>query len=313
MSVIIDTISHIKIGTPATFRNLTLFPLTDGKGTAADYLTLDEALARKSAHVTEVSEGGSVPELKFVNESGQPVFLLDGEELVGAKQNRVLNLSILVPAGKTLIIPVSCVERGRWHHRSREFSSAARAHYAEGRARKMSQVSYSMKSHGQRHSDQGAVWRDLDDKFGRLAASSPTSAMSDIYEQYTAKLEDYVRTFAPADGQVGIMFAIDGRIVGFDLFDCAETLRKLFPKLIRSYALDALDSSLAKETETKAPSADDAAEFLNFVTRAKLETFPAIGDGEDLRLSARELTGAALAKKERVVHLSAFRIGDRNQ
>jgi hypothetical protein len=313
MSVIIDTISHIKIGTPATFRNLTLFPLTDGKGTAADYLTLDEALARKSAHVTEVSEGGSVPELKFVNESGQPVFLLDGEELVGAKQNRVLNLSILVPAGKTLIIPVSCVERGRWHHRSREFSSAARAHYAEGRARKMSQVSYSMKSHGQRHSDQGAVWRDLDDKFGRLAASSPTSAMSDIYEQYTAKLEDYVRTFAPADGQVGIMFAIDGRIVGFDLFDCADTLRKLFPKLIRSYALDALDASLGKETETKAPSADDAAEFLNVVARAKLETFPAIGEGEDLRLSARELTGAALAKKERVVHLSAFRIGDRNQ
>jgi hypothetical protein len=313
MSVIIDTISHIKIGTPATFRNLTLFPLTDGKGMAADYLTLDEALAKKSAHVTEVSEGGSVPELKFINEAGQPVFLLDGEELVGAKQNRVLNLSILVPAGKTLIIPVTCVERGRWHHRSREFSSAARAHYAEGRARKMSQVSFSMKSRGQRHSDQGAVWSELDDKFGRLAASSPTSAMSDIYEQYTAKLEDYVSSFAPSEDQVGTLFAIDGRIVGFDLFDCADTLRKLFPKLIRSYALDALDASLAKETETKAPSADDAAEFLNVVARAKLETFPAIGEGEDLRLSARDLTGAALAKKERVVHLSAFRLGDRNQ
>lgn len=308
MDVIINTISRVKIGTPATFHNLTLFPLTDDKRMAADYLTLDEVLAKKSAHVTEVSEGGSVPELKFVNESGQPVFLLDGEELVGAKQNRVLNLSILVPAGKTLIIPVSCVERGRWHHRSREFSSAARAHYAEGRARKMSQVSFSMKSWGKRHSDQGAVWSDLDNKFSRLAASSPTSAMSDIYEQYTAKLEDYVSSFAPAEGQVGMMLAIDGRIVGFDLFDCADTLRKLFPKLIRSYALDALDASLGKETEAKAPSAEDAAEFLNGVTRAKLETFPAIGEGEDLRLSARELTGAALAKQDRVVHLSAFRL-----
>jgi hypothetical protein len=308
MNVIIDTIEHVKIGTPATFHNLTVFPLTDGKGIASDYLTLDEALAKKSAHVTEVSEGGSVPELKFVNEAGQPVFLLDGEELIGAKQNRVLNLSILVPAGKTLIIPVSCVERGRWHHRSREFSSAARAHYAEGRARKMSQVSFSMRSQGERHSDQGAVWRDLDAKFDRFAASSPTSAMSDIYEQHTAKLEDYVRSFAPAEGQVGVMFAIDGRIVGFDLFDCAETLRKLFPKLIRSYALDALDASLAKETKAKAPSAEDAAAFLDVVTRAKLETFPAVGEGEDLRLSAPDLTGAALAKKERVVHLSAFRL-----
>ncbi len=309
MSVIIDTISHIRIGTPATFRNLTLFPLTDGKGMPADYLTLDEALAKKSARVTEVSEGGSVPELKFVNEAGQPVFLLDGEELVGAKQNRVLNLSILVPAGKTLVIPVSCVEQGRWHHRSREFSSTARAYYAEGRARKMSQVTYSMKSRGERRSDQGAVWSDLDDKFGRLAASSPTSAMSDIYEQYTAKLEDYVGSFAPAEGQVGMMFAIGGRIVGFDLFDCAETLRKLFPKLIRSYALDALDASLVKQTEAKAPSVADAMEFLNGITRARLETFPAIGEGEDIRLSSVGLTGAALAKKERVVHLSAFRLG----
>jgi hypothetical protein len=310
MNVIINTISHIKIGTPATFHNLTLFPLTDGKGMAVDYLTLDEALAKKSAHVTEVSEGGSVPELKFINEAGQPVFLLDGEELIGAKQNRVLNLSILVPAGKTLIIPVTCVERGRWHHRSREFSSAARAHYAEGRARKMSQVSFSMKSRGQRHSDQGAVWSELDDKFGRLAASSPTSAMSDIFEQYTAKLEDYVSPFAPSEDQVGMMCAIDGRIVGFDLFDCADTLRKLFPKLIRSYALDALDASLAKRTEARAPSAEDAAEFLNVVARAKLETFPAIGEGEDLRLSSGGLTGAALAKQERVVHLSAFRLSE---
>ena len=115
-----------------------------------------------------------------------------------------------------------------------------------------------MKSRGDRHSDQSEVWKDLDDKFDRFAASSPTSAMSDIYEQHTTRLEDYVRSFAPAEGQVGMMFAIDGRIIGFDLFDCAETLRKLFPKLIRSYALDALDASRGEETEAKAPSAEDA-------------------------------------------------------
>ena len=91
---------------------------------------------------------------------------------------------------------------------------------------------------------------------------------------------------------------------------CADTLRKLFPKLIRSYALDALDASLTKENETKTPSAADAVEFLNGITRAKLETFPAIGEGEDLRLSLGGLTGAALAKKERVVHMSAFRLGE---
>ena len=113
MKQIVDQALSAKIGAPTTFKNMTVFPLIGGQGTAADYLTLDEALAQKLAAITEVSEGGSVPELKFVNSSDKKVFLLDGEELVGAKQNRVLNLSIMVPVGKTLVVPVSCVEAGR--------------------------------------------------------------------------------------------------------------------------------------------------------------------------------------------------------
>ncbi len=303
-----DTILGVKIGTPKAFRNLTLFPILGGKRGSAGYLTLDQALAQKSAHITEVTDAGSVPELKFVNEAKLPVFLLDGEELIGAKQNRVLNLSILVPAGKTLVIPVSCVERGRWRHRSQEFASAPHAHFAEGRAKRMSHVTDSMKVSGQRHSDQGMVWMDIDQKISKLAASSDTSAMSDIFERHTAALEDYVRAFAPEKGQTGIMFGIDGRVTGFDLFDCPTTLRKLYPKLLRSYALDALSTSMAAKKETKAADAASAARFMDRVRRAKLESFPAIGEGEDVRLSARWLTGAALAKQERVVHLSAFRL-----
>ena len=115
-------------------RNLTVFPLFSSHVRTADYLTLDEALEQKCSVVTEVSEGGSVPELRFVNSGNRRVFLLDGEQLIGAKQNRILNLSILVAAGKTIIIPVSCVEAGRWRHRTSQFSSAESVHYAEGRA-----------------------------------------------------------------------------------------------------------------------------------------------------------------------------------
>jgi hypothetical protein len=163
MNRIIDTISRLKIGTPTTFRNLTIFPLLSRGGGLPDYLTLDEALALKFAKIMEVSEGGSIPELKFINSGDKPIFLLDGEELIGAKQNRVINLSILVPSGKTLIIPVSCVEAGRWSHKSGGFSSASHTHYAEGRAKKMAQVSESMK-HGLYRSNQGAVWGDIDIK-----------------------------------------------------------------------------------------------------------------------------------------------------
>lgn len=100
---------------PTRFRNLTIFPLIEENGSQPDYLTLDEALAQNCAKITEVSEGGSVPELRFVNDGGKRVFLLDGEEVIGAKQNLVFSVSIMAPAGKTIILPVSCKDRpGYW-------------------------------------------------------------------------------------------------------------------------------------------------------------------------------------------------------
>jgi hypothetical protein len=69
-------------------------------------LTLAEA--GEAVTIEEVSEGGDVP----------TVLLLDGEELIGAKQNRVLNTTVLVAAHSRLTIPVSCVEQDRWAYKT---------------------------------------------------------------------------------------------------------------------------------------------------------------------------------------------------
>ena len=82
--------------------------------------------------------------MRFVNLGDLAMLLLDGEELIGAKQNRILNLSILAPAHQTIAIPVSCVEVGRWHAQSAEFGSARRTQFAAGRARKAADVSESL-------------------------------------------------------------------------------------------------------------------------------------------------------------------------
>lgn len=137
-----------------------------------------DALAGGCAGITEASELGSVPELRFVNDCDVPVLLLDGEELVGAKQNRILNLSVLAPVGKSIVIPVSCVEAGCWRSQSAEFASASRAHFAAGRARKTAQVSESLRRSGRRVSDQVAVWSDISDKVFRMDALSKTGAAS---------------------------------------------------------------------------------------------------------------------------------------
>ena len=301
-----ETLDALRFDAPVEWKNLTFTPLLRRENPAPDYRTLDEALADKQARITEVSAGGSVPELKFTNAGEMPVFLMDGEELLGAKQNRILNLSILVPKNVETTIPVSCVEAGRWSHTSSDFAAAPRAHFAEGRARKMAQVSDAMlMSAGSSHySDQREVWNDIAMKSARLDVQSPTAAMSAMYEQHEDGVEDYVAAFAAQENQVGGVFSINGQVVGMELFDSADTFRKLLPKLLRSYALDAIEKQEAPKTS---PALSDAEEFLRAVKSAQQDRFPAVGLGEDVRLNAEGISGAGLEYENRLVHLSVLR------
>jgi hypothetical protein len=232
------------------------------------------------------------------------VFIMDSEELVGAKQNRVLNLTVLAPAGKTLILPVSCVEQGRWAYRTREFAPAPHVMYSEGRAMKTAQVSSFLGSSGAPMSDQSELWAELDQKSARMGVRSASGAMSDIFEQRSSKVEEYVRNLCWTEGQIGALFAVSGRLTGLDLFGYTDTMKQLLPKIVRSYALDAVEEQDRPEQEIAQSVVED---FLKAVGESAVETFPAVGLGQDLRLSSPGLTGGGLALEERLIHLSAFR------
>ena len=159
MQIIQDTVAGLEVGAPVVHRQMAMFPLLNRKSDAGSrtHLTLDEALKSATARVSEASEGGSVPELLFRNLGNKPVLLVEGEELVGAKQNRTLNISILAPSGRETRIPVTCVEAGRWGYGDGvEFQRSDRAHYARGRRTKREAVNRNM-SHdpGSRAADQG--------------------------------------------------------------------------------------------------------------------------------------------------------------
>src|SRR5215210_6348656 len=89
------------LGEPRSFAGLTVFPLFASEPAGVDYIGLDEA-ANCGLAVTEVDEAGSVPSLRLVNLLAQRVLLYEGEELVGAKQNRILEKTILAEAGAKL-------------------------------------------------------------------------------------------------------------------------------------------------------------------------------------------------------------------
>jgi len=297
-------LDQIKIGGKQVYKNLALFPLLSGQAVSLDYLTLDEALNDGLMEVTEVSEGGHVPDLKVVNKSPRMVLILDGEELVGAKQNRIVNTTILMAAHSTLVIPVSCVEQGRWSYDSARFSSRERILPNRIRAQKAQQVQYSLRQSREFRANQGAIWDEISEKADRMEARSPSMAMSAIYERQSGSVEEYTRHFRPIEGQVGAVFLINGRVVGLDSFGKPDTLSKVFKKLVQSYALDAIDF-LEPDKEIKV-SKTGVSDLIQSARSAGLESRPSVGLGTDLRLDSRKITGFALALDGQVVHLSVF-------
>lgn len=295
----------LRIGTPKVHLNLALCPLFDDGDDAPGYLLLDDALERKLARVSEVSSDGRVPELAFENDSAEKILLVDGDELVGAKQNRVLNLSILVGGRQKLVIPVSCVEQGRWRYHSRDFQSARRSLFAKARAKKMRQVTESLRVNQDRRSNQSEVWADVAGKVAFCQADSDTLAMADAYESRGRQLSGYVSAFRAEQGQRGAVVAIDGKPVGLELFDSANAFARYLEKLVRSYALDAIETEAGK---VLAPPEEDVRRFLDSIRSAAAERFPALGEGEDIRLTGEGVSGGALAANGRVVHLAGFAV-----
>ncbi len=181
------------VGLETSFNRLSVVPLIARVPSAPQrYITLDEALTRGDFEVTEMSEGGQVPQLHVLNTGMHPVLLVDGEELIGAKQNRIVNLTILVPAMEKLSIPVTCVEAGRWNRRSRGFASSGNAQYSRARANKVVQVSQSLAETGEARSDQHWIWDDIAAKADRMKVNSSTSAMSNIFDARQPSLDEHV-------------------------------------------------------------------------------------------------------------------------
>jgi hypothetical protein len=303
-TVIQNYLNEAKIGRKQSHRNLAIYPLLSSYTVWLEYITLDEALSRGLIEVGERDEGGSVPELKVINKSPCLILILDGEELVGAKQNRIVNTTILIQGKSTTVIPVSCVEQGRWAYDSPVFSSEERLMAAQLRARKSEQVHRSIRRSDGFRTDQSAIWEEISNKAVRMEADSPTMAMAEIYKKKRSLLDDYVEHFRLVDMQVGALFMINGKVVGLDTFGKTETFGKVFKKLIESYALDAIDWSeqegLGKTLKSK------VTKFLWATNNATVECHRSVGLGTDIRLESRTLTGFALAHGEEILHLSVF-------
>jgi hypothetical protein len=229
-SGLLDTLKRVQLNGRQQDGAVEIFHLRWPGINGPDYITLDEALEAQCIEVTEFTETGQVPRIKIINRSGHMVFVMAGEQLVGCKQNRVVNASIMVPPHSEMPLPVTCVERGRWGYHSAVFSSAHSSSHHRLRAMMAGQAAQSYRRAGVPSADQAAVWREVSRKLRTTGSSSSSDALQDVFRNYERKLEESVENLpAPAECN-GAVFVIGGRIVGVDLFDKPDTLRKLWPK-----------------------------------------------------------------------------------
>jgi hypothetical protein len=297
----------IRTGAKQSHKNMTLYCLLAAHEAAIDLVTMDEALENGSLRVTEMDEAGNVPELRVVNNSNRKVLLLDGEELVGAKQNRVINATILLGPESETIVPVSCVEQGRWAYKSPEFRSDSRAMSPRLKKRKTESVTMNLAVEDLYMSDQGMVWGEIDAKYSRMKTPvSPTRAMSDLYESHKNLMEEYVKAFRPVDNQIGIIVFIDGELAGAELLGTFDSFRKNYHKLVQSYVMDALETVNHQQKPKQKPTKVRAAKLLESASNACVKRRPSVALGQDVRLESDGLFGAGLEHEGEVLQLTLF-------
>lgn len=279
-----------------SYRNLTVFPLVGNAGGTGGYLTLDRAIARGQVEVQE-KDGGDVNRVRVRNVSDSHVFGLAGEIITGAKQNRMLSRDVLLPPKSGwLELSVYCVEHGRWHGESMEFSSKGQV--AAGRVRAKAANTRS----------QDAVWGEISANSADLGVAAPTSRFDAVFDDdgvqeelkaYRERLETQVPALAP--GVVGVAVAVGGRLVCVDVFGSPAMFRSLWPRLLESYVVDAL---ALKPVGTLAVAEVRAA--LKEAAAATRVALPSVGAGQAWRLEGTSVTGSALVRGREVVHLDLF-------
>ena len=267
-------------------------------------------MADKVLNISEVSQGGSVPELMVENNADYPVLLLDGEELQGAKQNRVLNATVLLEEYSKTDIPVSCTEQGRWSYNSNFFSDSGVVMNRTARLKKNVSVSDSMRHEGSFRSDQGEIWEEIHKMSSKRAFHSPTAAMKDVFEHSREDMDRYVESFHLQDNQKGFLIGINGEIAGLDYLSSYSAFAELYRKLLKSYVMDALLQDRKKQVKS---DPDQARTFLDSIAGAEESVHPSVSYGYDHRYRGSDIIASALVGGGELVHLAAFRIDSRDQ
>ena len=285
---------EVEIDRPQTFKNISLYPLiSPSGGHDIDYALFSNDIDKRQVRISENLNSRGVSDLKIDNRGQRRYLILDGEELQTKQETYISKISAMIPAEDAINVPVYNLEFGRWVHEADVIQKSARPHFAK------------RDSHGARR-DLHPESKSMKVKVAKNTKSQPASKSKDedmVYVQSKSKLQEFLEKFVILPSQVGVVFVVNGEVVGAELYENETIFACLLPNLIDCYAADAVKirSRISKRKSDKAVE-----DFMSGLESLRIKENPTPGEGKDFRFDNRGVIGGALVVNERIVHLCAL-------
>jgi hypothetical protein len=303
-TALLTDITSLKPGTPVTHEGITLIPIfaPEGRGSqikiAGDELVVSELAAP------------TVPQLQVHNPTAHDLLIPAGKILSGGRQTRVVNVSIVVPAGATIVIPVSCVEVGRWHGLS-SFADSKRVASRRVRNAKARSVKRNIERSKSKASAQDEVWDTVSDEL----RSRDLHADGDLFlgvDEHLDRRSDrmaVVRKFVDEGvqpGQVGVAVAHGEKILGIEVFPSTDALQVAWEAIVRAAVIDADEFTTKPESLDASRGIAALDKFLAQVASTEGTVADGVGRGTEVHVETPAYVAHGLRVDGELVYCNAF-------
>jgi hypothetical protein len=278
-----------------------------------EFISIHSAFNQNKVKIEEVSASGNVNELLATNLSNDYIFIMDGDILKGAKQNRVSNTSIYMAPNKKYFIPVSCVEQGRWRYDSDIFSPSDEIVNKHMRFSK-SQDIYKKREDFKRskHSaNQSRVWENVSSYMNACDILSVTDSYSDIHIRKRKDFTKMIDKLELNESANGLAYFIHGKLCGIEIFNRNDVYKDYFQKILQAIAMEADLKTKNKKKDWSLVN-EDADSIISIIisdfnnNSAAIDTCNGVCLGKEYRLQTGNEMYYNLSYNEQTVHQSVI-------
>ncbi len=305
-----DFFKEINFGQAISNEGVTVVPLFGKIDDDCKYMSCGDALDKELLNVQEVNESGVVSTLSATNRGEKPVFIISGQGLKGAKQDRIVNVSIIIDIKTEIKVPVSCVEARRWHYSNDNVFRKSNVAAPGVRYCMSLGVNESLKAFKTYSGDQGAVWDSVDKVAEEKGVKSKTACLNDVFDNYDKRLKDFSEKIKYPEKACGLAVFNGSKLVSVDYFGHPELMKASWDDIVRSVALGAVEpvNKTASKRQASLKADQEIKKFLEGILDNAAGPEQSPGKGQYVRSQSKKHEAGLLIDDDKLVHLSAYKI-----